>query len=72
MRLVEKSATAFEMYHALLAIQEIAPALTSDQRQRAMTVLEREQGDPRSIGVRNDPGLPYLLERTLGILRGRE
>lgn len=71
LRLVAGSSTAFEMFHALLALQEISPALDSEQRVHAISVLERERGDPRSVGIEQDPGLSYLLPRTLNILRGQ-
>ena len=65
LRLVQRSATAFEMYHALLAIQEMEPFLTADQRERGLQVLGMEREDPRAVGINADPGLPTLLDRTL-------
>ncbi len=65
LHLIEQSATAFEMFHALLALQEIAPGLDDAQRSTAIVALEAEAGDPRGVGVREDPGLPSLINRTL-------
>ena len=70
--LVANSATAFEMYHALLAIQEVALNLSLNQRTRITDVLRAEQLDPRGLGIAGDPGLPTLFKRTIGILNGRE
>ncbi|WP_153337812.1 hypothetical protein [Nocardioides sp. dk4132] len=72
LRLVTESSTAFEMFHALRAVQEIAPALDSEQRARALSILESESADPRSVGISQDAGLSYLLPRTLAILREHE
>lgn len=72
LRLIAGSSTAFEMFHALLALQELSPALDSAQRDQAISILESELGDPRSVGIEQDPGLSYLLLRTLSILRGHE
>ena len=69
LNLVRNSATAFEMFHALLALQEIGPWLDDAQRATAIEVLEAELDDPRGIGVREDPGLPSLIGRTLLQLR---
>lgn len=73
-RLISNSATAFEMFHALLALQEIAPFLDEAQREEAVATLVREDDDPRHVGIHNDPGLPALLKRTLAQVRsgGRE
>ena len=57
------------MFHALLALQEIAPRLTDAQRESAISALEAELGDPRGVGVLQDPGLPSLIRRTLMQLR---
>lgn len=72
LHLVTDSATAFEMFHALRALQEMAPALSSAQRELAISTLETESADPRSVGIAADPGLAYLLPRTLRILRASE
>jgi hypothetical protein len=72
LRLVTGSSTAFEMFNALLALQEVAPALDTERRARAISILESESGDPRAVGIADDPGLSYLLPRTLAILRGHE
>ena len=74
MKLISKSETAFEMFHALIALQEMAPFLDESRRKRAVEELSLEQGDPRGVGIASDPGLPTLLQRTLLQLRsgGRE
>lgn len=72
LRLISASATAFEMFHALLALQELSPALDSAQRERAISILESESCDPRLVGIMQDPGLSYLVPRTLSILHGHE
>lgn len=69
LRLIQRSATAFEMFHALLALQEIIPGLDETERSVALIALEAELKDPRDVGVLQDPGLPTLLKRTLLQLR---
>lgn len=68
--IVSGSETAYEMYHALLAIQGMALSLSKTQRARAAEVLKREQNDPRGVGVSNDSGLASTLRRTISILDG--
>ncbi|HEV7831698.1 MAG TPA: hypothetical protein VGP04_23275 [Pseudonocardiaceae bacterium] len=68
LNLVKYSASAFEMFHALLAVEEMAFKLTSDQRATAMSVLAAEQRDPRGVGISADLGLPALIARTLAEL----
>lgn len=70
--LASGSESAFEMYHALLALQEMSVGLDKSQKLQAIEVLEHEATDPRSVGVSIDPGLPALLARTVGILSGNE
>ena len=65
LELVQNSATAFEMFHALLALQEVAAFLGEDQRQQAFRALVHESDDPRNVGIHDDPGLPALLARTI-------
>lgn len=72
LRLVCNSASAFEMFHALIALQEMSMGLTPKQRRSARLALEEEQNDPRAVGIHSDPGLPHLLARTIGILQGAE
>ena len=72
LHLIAASSTAFEMFHALLALQEQAPALDPTQVERAISTLENEMADPRSVGIQQDPGLSSLLQRTVTILRGVE
>lgn len=70
--LVSGSESAFEMYHALLALQEMSVGLDEVQKRQAIEVLEHEATDPRPVEVNADPGLPTLLARTVGILSGDE
>lgn len=67
--IVQDSATAFEMFHALLALQEMAFRMSSAQRAHAVEVLVAEREDPRGVGIGQDPGLPALIERTIGELK---
>lgn len=52
--LIEGSATAFEMYHALLALNSLLPLLSSAQREEAAKVLSGEARDPRGVGIGAD------------------
>lgn len=72
LHLVCGSASAFEMFHALLALQEMSFGLSESQKRRAVEALDAERADPRSVGINQDPGLPSLLSRTIGILAGAE
>jgi hypothetical protein len=65
LRLIAQSATAFEMYHALLALDELVPLLSSDQRAQAKDTLLRETRDPRGVGVMRDPYIPAEIEHLL-------
>lgn len=66
--LVSGSATAFEMFHALVAIKEMSPLLTASQKEAAIETLEREKDDPRGIGVMDDANLPTLIDQVLDSL----
>jgi hypothetical protein len=68
LELIAGSASAFEMYHALIALERIAPRLSERQKVEAIAVLEREQGDPRGVGVNADANLPQLLEEVIAAL----
>lgn len=70
MELIRHSATAFEMYHALLALRQIAPRLEPDERARAVDILLAERQDPRGIGVDDDPYLPAMVDHLVDVLRG--
>ena len=69
LRIFSTSASAFEQYQALRALDKIAPALTAAQRSEAVTVLETEKTDPRGIGLMNDPYIPSWLNRVLAWVR---
>jgi hypothetical protein len=56
------------MFQALLAVEEMAFKLTSDQRATAMAVLAAEQRDPRGVGISADLGLSTLIARTFAAL----
>lgn len=66
--LIEGSATAFELYHALLALEQLAPQLPLSQRTAAAAVLTAEQNDPRGVGVMDDAALPHVIARVLSTL----
>jgi hypothetical protein len=66
--LVRESATAFEMFHALLALEELAPLLRSRERREAIETLRAEKEDPRQVGVMNDSNLPSLIDVVIGAL----
>jgi hypothetical protein len=70
LRLVADSDTAFEMYHALVAIGGMAHLLTSSQKSIAIDVLVAEMGDPRGVGVMQDANLPDLIPDVIGLLGG--
>lgn len=72
LRMVSASASAFEMFHALLALQEMSFGLTESQKLEAVEALQSERADPREVGINQDPGLPSLLARTIGVLSGAE
>jgi hypothetical protein len=65
---VTSSASAFEAYHALLALEALAPLLAASERARAIEALARERSDPRGVGVMRDRYLPQLIERVAGRL----
>lgn len=60
--MISGSATAFEMYQALLTLRAIGSRLTNPERDAAIAALKREESDPRSVGVMDDTNLPYLLK----------
>lgn len=66
---ISGSSTAFEMYHALLALREAAAAMSVDEIDRAIAVLTTEKSDPRGVGVMADANLPQLIEEVLAHLR---
>lgn len=67
--LVRNSATAFEMFHALLALRECAPLVSQSQRgQAAEGLLDELEEDPRGVGVAADAGLPSLIKEVAAAL----
>jgi hypothetical protein len=72
LRIILGSASAFEMFHALLALQEMSFGLSESQKRSAIDALNAEREDPRSVGINQDPGLPSLMSRTIEILSGAE
>jgi hypothetical protein len=71
LRLFTGSATAFEAFHALVALERMTPLLSSDQRDQAIAAVEHEKTDPRGVDILDDPDLPRLMEATLEGLRTR-
>jgi hypothetical protein len=69
LRIFSTSASAFEQYHSLLALSEIAPILGPDDRVRAVSILEREKSDPRGVGLMMDPFIPSWIDSVLSRLR---
>jgi hypothetical protein len=60
--LIERSSTAFEMFHALVALDNMAPLLPSPLRRTALQALNRARADRREVGVMTDTSLPDLIE----------
>jgi hypothetical protein len=69
LRIFGTAASAFEQYHSLLALNEIAPILGPADRARAISVLEREKSDPRGVGLMKDPYIPSWIDAVLSKLR---
>ncbi len=69
LRVFSTSASAFEQYHSLLALKEIAPALSAVQRREAVTVLETEKTDPRGVGLMNDAYIPSWIDAVLDLIQ---
>ncbi|HEY6551648.1 MAG TPA: hypothetical protein VIY71_10665 [Solirubrobacterales bacterium] len=62
LHLIRNSATAFEMFHTLLALRESAPLLTQSQRdQAAEALLDELEEDPRGVDIAADSALPALI-----------
>lgn len=70
LRIFSTAASAFEQYHSLLGLNEIAPILGQEERARAVAVLEREKSDPRGVGVMKDPYIPSWIDGVLSALNG--
>ena len=56
------------MFHALVALREIAPRLEPHQRDSAVRILEEEMADPRGVGVMQDVNLPHLIDEVIAAL----
>jgi hypothetical protein len=69
LRIFTTAASAFEQYHSLRALEEIAPVLSPEQRSEAADSLEREKSDPRHVGVMMDRYIPSWIERVLKVMR---
>jgi hypothetical protein len=72
LRLFTGSATAFEAFHALVALQRMIPLLSSNEREQAIGAIQREKTDPRGVGILRDPDLPRLMDATLRQLVDRD
>jgi hypothetical protein len=68
LRIFSTSASAFEQYHSLLALSEVAPVLGPVQRQHAIAVLQSEMADPRQVGLMNDPYIPSTIRHVLSLM----
>ncbi|HKR67229.1 MAG TPA: hypothetical protein VJT16_00110 [Streptosporangiaceae bacterium] len=68
LRIFSSSVSAFEQYHSLLALSEIAPILSAEDRTRAISVLQREKSDPRGVGLMQDPYIPSWIDNVLSRL----
>jgi len=66
---ISDSASAFEMFNALLALIECAPLLPDAAQRSAIDALESQRLDPREVGVMEDPNLPRLIDQALALLR---
>lgn len=65
---IASSASAFEMFNALLALREMATRLSTEKRDAAIAILETEKTDPRGVKVMKDPSLPPLIDEVLTVL----
>jgi hypothetical protein len=68
LRLIEASISAFEQYHAVVALKAVAPLLSSEQRAVAISTLGRERADPRGKGLTQDPYIPEAISSALAAL----
>jgi hypothetical protein len=69
---IENSSSAFEMFHALIALREIEPGLELHQAESAVEILEREKTDYRGVGVTQDAALPGLIDDVIARLENFE
>jgi hypothetical protein len=68
--LIQNAVSAFEQYHALQAIQAMAPVLAPPERAAAIAVLEKEREDPRGVGLMEDRYIPGAITAALSALQG--
>jgi len=68
LHLISESETAFEMYHALLALERLAPSLSEADRKKAAAVVVEAKSDPRGVGTMRDQDLSRLIPETLQTL----
>jgi hypothetical protein len=57
------------MYHALLALERLAPSLQETDRQKAIAVVEEAKADPRGVGTMSDRELPGLIVEAIEALK---
>lgn len=69
LHLVQNGVSAFEQYHALIALRALAPLLSMVQRAQAVAALEEESKDPRGVGLAQDPYIPNAMAAALAELR---
>jgi len=69
---IENSTSAFEMFHALIALREIEPGLELHQTESAVQILKREKTDYRGVGVMQDAYLPSLIDDVIARLESLE
>ena len=68
LRVFSSSRSAFEQYHAALAVKAVALMLTEQQRHTAIDSLRHEQSDPRNVGLNRDPYVPSAIASALKAL----
>jgi hypothetical protein len=69
---IERSTSAFEMFHALVALREIEPGLELHQTESAVRVLKKEKTDYRGVAVMKDANLPRLIDDVISRLESFE
>lgn len=68
LRVLASSRSAFEQYHALVAIRAVASSLSAKQKAAAIAALEHERTDPRDVGLNRDRYIPSEFTRALSAL----
>jgi hypothetical protein len=69
LRLLAESSSAFQAYHALLALDRLVPLLSPAQKADAVKTLEREKDDPRGVGIMADTYIPGWIDHVLQQLK---